>query len=131
MIKRLQKSGLIRAEAKKNDARGTERLSCTKAGLKKVKQWVLNIQPAHILPEDGLRSRVQSFDLLSTKEKIEWLAKVREQMAEKLTVLDRYKEMTDSPFHDLVHHNASSTIQARLAWIDRIFVELSKDRLAD
>src|SRR4029450_5847371 len=66
MIKRLQKSGLIRGVARKDDARGTERLTCTKAGLKKVKQWVLNIQPAHILPEDGLRSRVQSFDLLNT-----------------------------------------------------------------
>jgi DNA-binding PadR family transcriptional regulator len=131
MIKRLQKSGLIRGVARKDDARGTERLTCTKAGLKKVKQWVLNIQPAHILPEDGLRSRVQSFDLLNTAEKLEWLTGVREKMAEKLEVLDRYKEMTDTPFQDLVHHNAYSTIQARLAWIDRIHFELSKHRARD
>jgi DNA-binding PadR family transcriptional regulator len=128
MIKRLQKSGLIHGQEKKGDARGTERLSCTKAGLKKVKQWVLNIQPAHILPEDGLRSRVQSFDLLSTDEKLDWLAGVRRRMVEKLDVLDRYREMTDTPFQDLVHHNAVSTIQARLAWIDRIYYELSKEQ---
>jgi DNA-binding PadR family transcriptional regulator len=127
MIKRLQSSGLILGEVVAGDRRGTERLTCTKEGLKKVKEWVVSVQPAHILPEDGLRSRVQSFGLLSKAERISWLNDVREKMTEKLDALEKYKEITDTPFQELVHQNAYSTIQARLSWLDRIFFALASD----
>lgn len=131
MIRRLQTGGLIRAEIVKGDRRGTELLSCTNKGLKKVKEWVVSIQPAHILPEDGLRSRVQSFDLLSASERKKWLTDVREKMTQKLEALERYKEITDTPFQELVHQNACSTIQARLSWLDRVFFELATEGAED
>jgi DNA-binding PadR family transcriptional regulator len=126
MIRKLGAAGLIEAEKVPGDARGTERLSCTPAGLEQVKRWVSNVQSAQILPEDPLRSRVQSFGLLSPEERRNWLADVRQKLTDKLRELDEYRQATETPFQELVHQNAYSTIQARLAWLDRVFYELAK-----
>lgn len=125
IIRRLVALELVVAEAVEDDARGTELLTCTKAGRKWVKQWVKELRPAHILPDDGLRARILSFGLLSAGERAKWVSMAHTQLLAKLEELERYKEETETPFQELAHQNAVMTTQARMSWLDRVFRELA------
>jgi hypothetical protein len=102
-----------------NDGRGTEQLRSTEAGREAVRLWTKDIPP-QLLSEDPLRTRVQSFDLLSRLERIEWCAKAKAGLADKLDELEAYRDTVDVPFKDLVHDGAVSSIRARMDWLDRV-----------
>src|SRR5690242_3500989 len=84
LVRRLKERGLIDARPVAGDARGSECLKCTRAGREAVRRWVKRIRPAHLLLEDPLRTMVQSFDLLSHDEQIEWIANVECGLRSKL-----------------------------------------------
>ena len=120
LIARLRERGLVNAQAVSNDARGTERLTCTEAGIAAVKQWLKDIQPAHLLLEDPLRTKVQSFDLLSREEQIAWIVEVKAELAGKLAALEEYGAAVTVPYKQFVHDNAVSSIRCRMDWLDRL-----------
>ena len=62
LINRLEQAGLIAKKRVDTDRRGTEQLSCTAAGKKAVKEWILKIRAEHLLLDDPLRTKVQSFN---------------------------------------------------------------------
>ena len=128
LVRRLRERGLLGAEAVAGDARGTERLVCTEAGARAVKQWVQDIRPGHLLLEDPLRTRLQSFDLLSREERIEWVVEVKAQLMAKLEALEEYGREVEVPFKDLVHDNAVSSLRARMDWLDRTLHRFVKER---
>ena len=119
MVRRLKGLGLIESRAVEGDGRGTEKLHCTRLGKKAVKAWLGQIRPAHLLLDDPLRTRIQSFTLLSASEQRIWLENIREQLVAKLSELEAYENQVDVPFHTIVHDNAVSSLEARLAWVDR------------
>jgi DNA-binding PadR family transcriptional regulator len=127
MIGRLREAGLLRARAVRGDARGTEQLEATKEGRKAIRLWVKEIRPAHLLPEDVLRTKVQSFELLSKDERIEWISELRVQLLQKLEDLERYKEIVSVPFHELVHENAVRSIRNRMDWLDSVLSCVVRD----
>ena len=119
MVRRLKGLGLIESKAVEGDGRGTEKLHCTALGKKAVKAWLGQVRPAHLLLDDPLRTRIQSFGLLSPNEQHAWLEDIRDQLEAKLGELDAYEDRVDVPFHAIVHDNAVSSLKARLAWVER------------
>ena len=120
MIRRLQERELIASTTVAGDGRGSETLKATAAGKEAIRRWVRDIRPAHLLLEDPLRTRVQSFNLLSLAERLKWLASAKAQLSEKLRQVEEYGAEVDVPFKDFVHDNAVTSIQARISWLDRM-----------
>lgn len=127
MIRRLKERGLIGARAL-DDARNSEVLRCTAKGKEAVRAWLKHIRPTYLLPEDPLRTMLQSFDLLNRHEQAEWIAKARDALKAKLDELERYGATVHVPYHEQVHDNAVSALNSRLAWLDRVESSLKLGR---
>ena len=124
MIRRLTERHLLSRTPVPGDARGTEQLSCTKPGEEAVRRWVREIRSTHLLLEDPLRTKVQSFDLLSPAERTVWILRAREALAAELERLEAYGEEVSVPFQEFVHDNAVRSLRARMAWLDRMLADL-------
>jgi len=120
MIKRLREAGLLRARSVKGDARGTERLETTSKGRQAVRAWIKDIRPSHLLPEDPLRTKVQSFDLLSREERIEWVSELKVELLKKVEQLEQYGREVTVPYQELVHENAMRSLRSRMDWLDLV-----------
>lgn len=124
LIRRLRSQDLVRSHRVEGDARGSELLECTAPGIEAVRQWVKEIRPQHILLEDPLRTKVQSFGLLTEAERLEWVGKAREALLQKLSELEAYAAGVEVPYKDLVHGNAIASVESRLNWLERILADL-------
>lgn len=120
LIRRLKERGLLRSKPVQGDARGTEMLICTAAGERAVKDWVAEIRPNHLLLDDPLRTKVQSFEMLSPDERRSWISTARNALNAKLEHLETYGQEVTVPFKEFVHDNAASSIRSRLEWLDRL-----------
>lgn len=125
LIRRLKTRGLLKAKTVPGDARGTERLECTRKGQTAVRSWVKEIKPDHLLLEDPLRTKLQSFNLLTPVEQQGWIKTARTQLQEKLQQLELYADEVTVPYKEQVHDNAMSSLKARLGWLDRVEHTLS------
>lgn len=127
IIERLATRGYLEKRAVPGDGRGTEQLLCTDAGREAVRRWVLAIQPWHLLPDDPLRTKMQSFDLLSREERLRWAESARAQLEGKLVELDAYGREVDVPFKHFVHDNAVRLLRARIDWLDSLIAGMARD----
>jgi DNA-binding PadR family transcriptional regulator len=119
-INRLRERGFLSAQVIEGDKRGSERLSCTPAGVAAVKQWVKDLRDTHFLPVDPLRTKLMSFNLLSRDEQIEWIVDAKAQLAAKLEEVEVYDTTIEIPFQALVHDNAVTALRTRMQWLDRL-----------
>ena len=126
LIQRLVGRGLLKAEAVPGDRRGTELLTVTATGKRAVKAWVPDIRPGHLLLEDPLRTKVQSFDLMTRQEQIDWIIEAKAQLAAKLESVEEYGKGVTVPFKHFVHDNAVSSLRCRMDWLDRMLYRISK-----
>lgn len=120
LIRRLKERGLLTSHAVTGDARNSEVLKATARGREAVRFWVKHLKPAHLLPEDPLRTMVQSFDLLSKDEQLEWIANAKAGLEAKLAELEDYGAMVHVPYKDQVHENAVISVETRIDWLDRL-----------
>ncbi len=120
LIRRLVERGLLAKRPVPGDGRGAEELLCTAKGEQAVRDWVMQIHPTHILLDDPLRTRVQSFGLLSQDEQIAWIVEVKEQLHAKLAELEAYRKEVEVPYKDFLHDNAVQSVRARMDWLDRM-----------
>jgi len=107
------------SEAMLGEALGADRqdvIVATKFGM--------DMRGANFLLEDPLRTKVQSFDLLSNKEQLEWIVRAKEGLQNKLRELDSYADIASVPFKDEVHDNAVSSIRCRMEWLDRLLASI-------
>ena len=128
LVQRLETRGLLKRRAVSGDARGSERLECTARGRTAVHAWAMEIKPSHFLLDDPLRTKLQSFDLLSRDEQLEWIAGAKSGLMQKLEELDAYGREVTVPFKDLVHDNAVSSLRSRLDWLDRLLVQVVRNK---
>jgi DNA-binding PadR family transcriptional regulator len=128
LIRRLVDRGLLAKKQVPGDGRGAEALSCTAEGKKAVRAWVGQIRPNHLLLDDPLRTKVQSFGLLSREEQIAWIVEVKEQLHAKLAELEAYRKEVDVPYKDFLHDNAVQSIRARMDWLDRMLFGIMHGR---
>ena len=126
LIRRLRELGLLAAKPVEGDRRGTEQLWCTSEGEAAIRRWVKQLRPAHLLLEDPLRTKVQSFDLLSRDEKVEWIVDAKAALAEKLAEVETYRLEAQVPYQEDLHDNAVSALRARMDWLDRMLHRLVK-----
>ncbi|MBA17043.1 MAG: hypothetical protein CMN73_11925 [Sphingomonas sp.] len=131
LMKRLVERGMLIKEQVAGDARGTEQLRCSDFGREAVRQWVLDMRESHVMLEDPLRTKVQSFDLLEPGERIEWILSAKESLTEQLDRLDAYQAGVDVPFKAFVHDNAVRSVQARIGWLDRMLATLLRETAAE
>ena len=130
MIARLRDAGLLTAKRTSRGTRHVEQLTCTRAGEAAVRSWLTEIRAEHLLLEDPLRTKIQSFELLSRIEQIEWLIEAKTQLLKKLNELEAYGEAVEVPFQDWVHDNAVSSVRSRIDWIDRVLLALGRAKSA-
>jgi DNA-binding PadR family transcriptional regulator len=128
LIRRLVGRGLLAKREVPGDRRGTEELICTAEGKKAVREWVGQIRPTHLLLDDPLRTKVQSFGLLDREEQIAWIVEVKELLHTKLAELEAYKKEVDAPFKDFLHENAVQSVRARMDWLDRMLFGIMHGR---
>jgi hypothetical protein len=88
----------------------------------------LDIRPNHILLEDPLRTKLQSFDLLSRDEQLEWIVEAKSELQEKLEELEAYAAEVTVPFKELVHDNAVSSVRSRMDWLDRVLATIVRSK---
>lgn len=127
LIRRLRDRNLIRG-VPLSKGRGSETLECTAAGTEAVRSWVKSIRDNHILLEDPLRTKVQSFGLLTRAEQLEWVADASLALRSKLDEVELYSAAVDVPYKALVHDNAVASIRARLQWLERLKREIKASR---
>ena len=130
IIERLERLGMLCKRKLEGDRRGTEHLECTARGRKAVKAWVIEIRPTHLLLDDPLRTKVQSFDLLTPQEREDWIVKAKTELHEKLAEVDAYGREVDVPFKEFVHDNAVRSLRARIDWLDMLFLYVKKSDAA-
>ena len=130
LITRLAERGLIERLSRKGSERG-ELLRCTAAGESAVRDWVKELRPSHLLLEDPLRTKVQSFGLLTAEEQIEWVLETKSALEAHLEKLDAYEQEVTVPHHGHVHDNAVRSMRARIAWLDRMLADLVRNRRSD
>jgi len=124
LIRRLAEHGLIERREVPGDRRGTEELFCTEAGEAAVRAWARQIRDTHVLLDDPLRTKVQSFGLLSHAEQLAWVVEAKQRLHDKLTELESYRKEVDVPFKDFLHDNAVTSVRARMDWLDRMLFSL-------
>lgn len=124
IIDRLVARGWLEKRPVARDRRGTEQLFCTDAGRAAVREWVLAIEPSHLLPDDPFRTKVQSFGLLTPEEQVRWAVDVREQLRGKLVELEAYGREVDVPFKAFVHDNAVRSLRMRMDWIESVIANI-------
>jgi len=61
-----------------------------------VRRWVMDIRASHLLLEDPLRTKVQSFELLSGEERRAWIAHARTALRAKLAEVESYGAEVDA-----------------------------------
>lgn len=120
LIRRLHERGYIKKRKVPKDPRRTELLECTAKAMKAVRMWAKDIRPVDVLLDDPLRTKVQSFDLLTREEQLAWIVEAKMRLQEKLAELDAYAAEVTVPFKEMVHDNAVSSVHNRLHWLDRL-----------
>lgn len=131
LIRRLRGRGLLAAQAVRGDLRGTERLVCTDAGREVIRAWAKQVRPTHLLLEDPLRTKVQSFDLFTREERIQWVVEAKALLAGKLREVEEYGRSVDVPYKSIVHDNAVASLRARMDWLDRVLERVVAELPAD
>ena len=126
LIGRLAERGLV--ERSEPESGTTRWISCTSEGENAVRDWVNALSPSHLLLEDPLRSRVQSFDLLTRDEQIAWVLAAKDALTAHLATLGAYERAVTVPHHAQVHDNAVRSMLARIAWLDRMLADLTGGR---
>lgn len=119
MVRRLKDLGLLIGEELAGDKRRTEHLRCTEQGIASLREWAKRIDPAHLLLDDPLRTRIQSLHLLDVDEQIAWLEQIAQEMRAKIKEVEAYIEATEVPETSIMSDNINATSQARLQWVER------------
>jgi len=120
LIHRLKSRGFLASKPVSGDARRSEWLVSTDEGEKAVRGWIKGLKPNHLLPEDALRIKFQSFHLLSKTEQWEWLCGAEMALKGKLRELLFHPDPFTGPYNDLVLDSAITAVRSRLDWLARV-----------
>ena len=88
----------------------------------------MEIRSTHLLLDDPLRTKLQSFDLLSKDEQLEWIVSAKAGLQQKLEELESYAAEVTVPFKDQVHDNAVSSVRSRMEWLDRLLTSIVRTK---
>ena len=124
-IRRLRQRGLLEAREVAGDGRKSEELSVTDVGRKAVRNWVKEINDAHIILDDPLRTRILSFDVLTREERLEWVAKAKALIKERRRYVDEYDAKVEVPYQDFAYRSVTETLRIKMEWLDELLYHLA------
>lgn len=120
VIRRLAARGLLDVQPVPGSRRGAEMLSCTDAGRRALKAWVMEIGKDEMVLVDSARSKLAGFNLLTPQERVEWFDRLLARMDEATQSLAEFtRRYADVPFAELLEDSFISTLEARKAWAER------------
>jgi DNA-binding PadR family transcriptional regulator len=122
-IERLKRRELVEARSTQ-DRRNTKHLWCTAAGEAAVRNWVMSVSGR--LPNDPLRNRALALSALSPAECVDWVKKAKMAVLEDLAEVEESAQANTGAIHEVVHDNARLTHLARIRWLERLEVALSR-----
>lgn len=128
MIHRLIERGLLVATVVQEDARKTEMLNCTPAGLDAVRSWVKSVSLDHILVADPLRTRLLSLDLLDRDEQLDWIVHTQDLVEEKKRQVEDFDSKVDLPFKSIARANSLLALEAQQQWLELLLKEVIRAR---
>lgn len=128
LIRRMKQRGLLAAQRVSGDGRNAELLTCTDGGRDAVRDWVLQVRPSHVLPDDPLRTKIISFGLLDPDQQREWIDRLRAAVAQKIEEVEAYAVGLDMPYQHLVHANAMAALHNRIGWLELLSRTLNDER---
>lgn len=120
LIRRLKGRGLMAAQPVAGDGRGTEMLHITTAGEDAVRDWVTQIRPVDIIPDDALRTKAISLELLEPDARFAWIGTARARTKAKIAEIEAHMIGLDTPFQETIAASALGALHARLDWLDRL-----------
>lgn len=120
LIRRLKARGLMASRPVEGDGRNTELLHCTAAGAEAVRSWVTQIRPVDILPDDTLRTKAISLELLEPEARFAWIGTARARTKAKIVEIEAHMIGLDTPFQEAIAASALGVLHARLDWLDRL-----------
>jgi DNA-binding PadR family transcriptional regulator len=124
-IRRLRARGLLDARKVAGDGRKSEDLSVTDAGREAVRAWTRNLEPAHIVLDDPLRTRILSFDVLSREERLEWVARAKALVKQRRAIVDDYNASVDVPYQDFAYSSVMETLRLKMEWLDELLFHVA------
>jgi len=121
LVKRLSARGLVKGKPDHNGAQKKVLFEITKAGRNAVQEWMFDMKPPAIFPDDPLRTRFQYAYLLSNKQRRDWFSAARnaidllEASIKSEYALDEYQSVTDQH----VARGAIGANAARRHWLEK------------
>jgi|SRR6185369_7211313 len=126
-IRRLRDRQLIEATKVAGDGRKTEELRVTAAGVGAVRDWVRGIEPAHVVLDDPLRTRMLSLEVLSREERLAWIAKAKALVKDKREIVDQYDRSVNLPHQRIAYASAVGALRAKMEWLDELLYSVASE----
>lgn len=104
-----------------------EELGLTETGHRALTQWITGTGPEHSFGHDPLSDRIMSLGDLSHEERVKWIAEAKALLLAKKQQLKDYGNSLEGPYADIVHGAALAMIEAKLEWLDRLFIKVIRD----
>jgi DNA-binding PadR family transcriptional regulator len=119
-IARLKARKLISSVPVDSDGRNAELLMVTRDGRTAVRRWIKEGTPEQLLPVDPLRTRIAHAQILSQKERSDWLVKTKTNLENKLKEIEAYAKRHPQADLNYAHQHAKLITVARIKWIDDV-----------
>ena len=127
LVSRLRDRGLI--ESRSGDGpHGAPVYFLTETGRTALRNWTKRLDSRDMLPLDAVEQRVFSLVELPPAERIAWVAQAKELILAKKAELQTHRErMTSYPYGTIVYNADQERLDAKLAWLDRLLIEIARD----
>jgi DNA-binding PadR family transcriptional regulator len=126
LLHRLVEHGMLSVTAVQDDRRGTQHYRCTDLGRQALRGWVKLFRTEDELPPDPLRRKLQALELLSHEEQLAWVDDATRRITVKLKAVDAYDARVEGPFGLSAQQSAREELRGRLAWLERLSIELGR-----
>ena len=136
LIRRLEKRGLIWAEAHKTGRRPSKLFQLTAKGLAALRGWLQPPLPPESVgvPMDPLRSRLRFLKILTVEQRADFVAATVKETQASLEHLEREgmeRAGTEGHFYRLILAGAIAMMQSRIDWLRTISRQLHVHELAE
>jgi DNA-binding PadR family transcriptional regulator len=131
LVSRLLERGLIDSKAG-SGPHGAPVYSLTDRGREALRNWTKRLDCRDMLPLDPLEQRVFSLAELPPTARIAWVARAKELILEKKAELQSHRErMTSYAYGQIVYNADQDRLDAKLAWLDRLLIEIARELTPD
>jgi len=124
-IRRLRERRYLDARKVAGDGRKSEALTVTAAGREAVRTWTRNIEPAHVVLDDPLRTRILSFDVLSREEQLVWIARAKALVKQRRAIVDEYNASVSVPYQDFAYASVVEMLRLKMEWLDELLFHVA------